>query len=430
MAGPLSDRRKAKKAATRSIFWEQFKAVFMFTCGLLTARYVMGMFLKLDKEETPKTVQIIPKAGIFYPSDRSKIYCDRMERFQRRVVDPEPHLLKYVSTPSRLYGRSPLMVVGVMSHPNRTKQRRAIRESYFRTARKSSWEGWLVVGAKDVDPVLMHSVREEQDRFGDIVIFENLEEGPAHRSTKVEVFLQWGYNTWGAWGGENIAKETNKYGNVDVTGVAAHQNHPEYFVKTDDDCAVEIPMLIEALKHKPRTKLYFGRPYQDVLVKRPRAGVRGEGVTEEEFPERRYPLYMGGAGYVLSGDLVKFINEKTIFKEHTPFKYADVNIGMLLNGFDYEPFGNRQFYLGTEKRDTAWEGSTQTFVHDRMDLEEYPKFAMEKKLNPELPWRRHGAAGKGAGRSEDEEFETELEEARKNYKHVKMEDLYGAVKRL
>ena len=216
---------------------------------------------------------------------------------------------------------------------------------------------------------------KEAQNHRDMIIFAYCRR--LHTYEKVEAFFTWALHV----GGHN---------NVN-------------FMKTDD-CVIEIPMLFEALKHLPSRKLYMGRPRENSKVIRPDGKRANEKyaqkwtVTKDEYDKDYFPTYMGGPGYILSYDIVQQMVikiKKRNKKKKKPFKFEDVNVGILLDGVDYDMRGKRSFFLEPTKYDRKWIGSTHTFVHHRVTEVEMGQFAMEKKLNPELPWRRSGEIGHG-----------------------------------
>jgi hypothetical protein len=306
------------------------------------------------------------------------------KHLQPMKLSPPPSTVAY---PQYVYGKAPRLLVGILSTADNFKRRKVIRETWLNIGANLNWEPFFIVG-KSNDAKKQKQVVKEAHFHRDMIIFNHIQENYYTISEKVEAFFTWSLN---AWGGKN--------------------NHPQFFMKTDDDCAIEIPMLFEALKHLPSHKLYMGRPRENAKVIRP-GGKRAKEkyaqkwtVTKKEYSKDYFPPYMGGPGYILSYDIVlKMVDKiKKRNKKHMkPFKFEDVNIGILLDGIDYELRGKRSFFLEPTKWDKKWIGSTHTFVHHRVSEKEMEQFALEKKLNPELPWRRFGESGKG-GKNVDNE---------------------------
>ena len=95
-----------------------------------------------------------------------------------------------------------------------------------------NWEPWFIIGRSN-DAKTRLAVKEESAFHRDMIIFDSIKEDYYTISAKVEAY----FSGLQAWGGNN--------------------NHPQYFMKADDDSVVEIPMLMEALKHLPAQKLYM-----------------------------------------------------------------------------------------------------------------------------------------------------------------------------
>ena len=61
-----------------------------------------------------------------------------------------------------------------------------------------------------------------------------------------------------------------------------------------------------------------------------------------------FPPYMGGPDNICSYDLVKNLVKATNDPKHKPFKFEDVNIGIILDGMD-ENARHTKFFLGTHQ---------------------------------------------------------------------------------
>ena len=368
MPTPIASQSRRTGAPAPAMFRKQLQAVCCFVLGMTVSLFVLPSRLGRQRVSWDNGARLVDR------NNQSKASGLRSSPSMSPPM-PRPSGHFYDATPGQVYGRAPRLLIGVLSAPSHRKQRDTIRHSWFHISTKQSWEPWFIIG-KSPDPRVRAALRAEQEEERDMVIFDRVEEGYLAISRKVEAFFQWSLR---AWGGGN-----NRPG-----------HRPDFVLKTDDDSAVEVPMLLEALKHKPHKKLYWGRPRMQSPVIRPGSKRSQEThaskwvVTKEEYEGEFFPTYMGGAGYLLSIDLVEKINQKTARPGHQPFKFEDVNVGILLNDEDYEPEGNRQFFLEPRSDDRMFEGSTQTFVHHRMTPKEFEAFGLEKRLNPELPWRRH-----------------------------------------
>lgn len=84
--------------------------------------------------------------------------------------------------------------------------------------------------------------------------------------------------------------------------VSVHNLNFEYLLKCDDDTFVDIPKIINELKHAPSNKFYWG--YFDGNAHIKRAGKWKE--TGWILCDKYLPYALGG-GYVLSKDLVMYI---------------------------------------------------------------------------------------------------------------------------
>ena len=379
------DPRNGRRTSTQgklgllSLFTLQGRAICFFVVGVCLPLFI---FPRLNKRFSKL---VAPDLG-----NHNIRVSTRQTSFKNAAVGATPALVD----PPKVHGKAPRLLVGILSTAQNFKRRKVIRDTWLNVGMNLNWEPWFIIGRSN-DAKTRSAVKEESAFHRDMIIFDSIQEGYYTISAKVEAYFRWAAQAWGG-----------------------HNNHPQYIMKADDDSAVEIPMLMEALKHLPAQKLYMGRPRENSKVIRP-DGKRAKEkyahkwtVTKEEYARDIFPPYMGGPGYILSYDLAKNLVKATNDPKHKPFKFEDVNIGMILDGMDYEMYGTRSFFLEPTKYDKQWIGSTNTFVHHRMTNEEMKRFALDKKLNPELPWRRFGKSGNGGLVEDSEEDESSMEEKR------------------
>nr|CAB3482048.1 unnamed protein product [Digitaria exilis] len=102
-------------------------------------------------------------------------------------------------------------------------------------------------------------------------------------------------------------------------------------MKCDDDTFVRVNVVLRHIKLNNGGKpLYMGNLN---LLHRPlRTGKWA--VTDEEWPEDIYPPYANGPGYVISGDIAKFIVSQHANQSLRLFKMEDVSMGLWVEKFN------------------------------------------------------------------------------------------------
>ncbi|OEL27072.1 Hydroxyproline O-galactosyltransferase GALT2 [Dichanthelium oligosanthes] len=102
-------------------------------------------------------------------------------------------------------------------------------------------------------------------------------------------------------------------------------------MKCDDDTFVRVDVVLRHIKLNNGGKpLYMGNLN---LLHRPlRTGKWA--VTDEEWPEDIYPPYANGPGYVISGDIAKFIASQHANQSLRLFKMEDVSMGLWVEKFN------------------------------------------------------------------------------------------------
>ena len=360
----------------KSPFLAQIKAIILLICGMCISIFILNNQSNNNINNNHNNNHYAKNANKM--TDISSPH--RSIRTASSITADRKITSSSFGYPPQVHGKAPRLLIGILSSADNFKRRRIIRKTWLQIGANLNWEPWFIVG-KSKTAKHQKKVMKEAQNHRDMIIFDHIVEDYYTISEKVEAFFTWALHAWGG-----------------------HNNHPQFFMKTDDDCVIEIPMLFEALKHLPSHKLYMGRPRENSKVIRPDGKRANEKyaqkwtVTKDEYDKDYFPTYMGGPGYILSYDIVQQMVikiKKRNKKKKKPFKFEDVNVGILLDGVDYDMHGKRSFFLEPTKYDRKWIGSTHTFVHHRVTEVEMGQFAMEKKLNPELPWRRSGEIGHG-----------------------------------
>lgn len=121
-----------------------------------------------------------------------------------------------------------------------------------------------------------------------------------------------------------------------------------YIIKTDDDCFVNTGLVHEfLLHHNDKTSgLYAGRVFFDSQMLQV---IRGDSnrwsVPYEEYPDKFYPPYASGLGYIISTDVVKKLVSES--QHVTPFANEDAYIGVLISKIGIKPISSNRFLLGS-----------------------------------------------------------------------------------
>ncbi|XP_019949116.2 beta-1,3-galactosyltransferase 2 [Paralichthys olivaceus] len=115
--------------------------------------------------------------------------------------------------------------------------------------------------------------------------------------------------------------------------VATHCPRASYVMKVDSDIFVNVFHLLRWLRSCPRQAFITGSLIRDG---RPRRDSNSKWhVSEDQFPEDRFPPYVSGAGYVLSADLAAKISRASRFVRMISME--DVYVGLCLRVLGVRP---------------------------------------------------------------------------------------------
>ena len=119
-----------------------------------------------------------------------------------------------------------------------------------------------------------------------------------------------------------------------------------FWVKTDDDAFVRADTLLAELAgpgaDKPSSRLYWGREVGPGKALKWIGGCQYETI----FVHAECPRYMTGLGYVLSGDLVRFVASLDLdhyYKINDGWQ-EDANMGLILSGLDLVRIDDERFH--------------------------------------------------------------------------------------
>ena len=208
-----------------------------------------------------------------------------------------------------------LLFIIIPSSPKNYKQRESVRNTWGSVINSyTSIKYMFFMGSIGVSTSQRSDVLEERDKYGDIVILDDVEESFNTLSSKVlKAFT---------WAGIHI----------DST----------YYFKVDDDCYIVIENVYKAItdKHFPKKRVLFG----NMMIGSP---VLNEGKWAESnwiLCPHVYLRYASGMGYILSKDVVRFI----VVNRHRLQIYhnEDVAIGTWVAAFQMNYVDNHKVLIG------------------------------------------------------------------------------------
>ncbi|XP_014668002.1 PREDICTED: beta-1,3-galactosyltransferase 5-like [Priapulus caudatus] len=201
-----------------------------------------------------------------------------------------------------------LALILVTSATANARRRRAIRESWAKVGEPAIKVVFLVGVTSDRD--VAAAVAAERSRHNDLLLGRYAD---TYRNLTLKVLHGM------AW--------------------AAAACRPDYLLKTDDDCFVNVPVLRTLLAASPRRRLYVGRSPAS------RAVIRGAAnkwhVTPAEYPLAEYPRYASGTGYVLSADVLRDITRAARLVR--PFPNEDAFVGVIAARLGVAPINSGRF---------------------------------------------------------------------------------------
>ncbi|KAF8413531.1 hypothetical protein HHK36_001522 [Tetracentron sinense] len=104
-----------------------------------------------------------------------------------------------------------------------------------------------------------------------------------------------------------------------------------YIMKCDDDTFIRVDTVLKEIEGiSPKSSLYMGN--LNLLHQPLRNGKWA--VTYEEWPDDVYPPYANGPGYIISGDIARFIVKQHANQSLRLFKMEDVSMGMWVEQYN------------------------------------------------------------------------------------------------
>ncbi|KAF3785196.1 Polyprotein P3 [Nymphaea thermarum] len=118
---------------------------------------------------------------------------------------------------------------------------------------------------------------------------------------------------------------------VAICEYGVHNLSSEYIMKCDDDTFVRVDTVLKEIKSiSSKRPLYMGN--LNLFHKPLRVGKWA--VTFEEWPEEVYPPYANGPGYIISGDIARFVVSRHTNRSLRLFKMEDVSMGLWVQDFN------------------------------------------------------------------------------------------------
>ena len=216
-----------------------------------------------------------------------------------------------------------LLYIIIVSAPDNYLRRQAIRETWRDTVSNyDSIKYSFVMGDVGVTESKLSRVQKENERFGDILLLEGVEEVYTKLSRKVlRAFV---------WGGRNI--------------------DAVYYLKTDDDSYLVIDRLYRVLteENKPTEKMLLGQIY-----------TRSQPIPNGKWKElgwflcNNYLDFPAGAGYILTQDVVKYLVHNSNKLMH--YNNEDTSLGSWIAPLKLKYISDSRInILGTWCKSTDW----------------------------------------------------------------------------
>jgi len=195
------------------------------------------------------------------------------------------------------------LAVIILSSLDGKERRDTIRQTWYSNNEiKNEVHLNFVLGTMGIAADHLNQLQKENEEHNDLLLLTELVDSFANLTSKVLRAL--------VWTAKNI--------------------HFSYLLKCDDDTFVVLNTLLNELKHRTSTKMYYWGFFDG------RASVKKAGKYQEQnwFLCDKYIPYALGGGYVLSGDLVQLI---ALNSAHLKlYVNEDVSVGSWLAPYDIE----------------------------------------------------------------------------------------------
>lgn len=229
--------------------------------------------------------------------------------------------------------QAPYLLIQVHSASINVKKRLAIRHSWGNKAafyRKTTLNvrTIFVVGRsrlKSVDDIIFREAREYED-----ILLTEFFDSYRRLSHKTLLALKW----------------------------ANSRCLPKYMLKTDDDCYVNIPNILDYLTSYPFKDLYTGRIQWFMPANRNKSSKFY--TSEKEYNKLVFPPYASGGGYIFSGNLIPRLVNASVRLSIIPNE--DAYFGTLIDAIGVLPTENTQILPFIYCNSSIWDRPSCDFL--------------------------------------------------------------------
>ncbi|KAG0719393.1 Beta-1,3-galactosyltransferase 1 [Chionoecetes opilio] len=317
--------------------------LFLVSLGLLL--YVSGREPHEESEGVAQPQSWVPEAaeGAKAKEDPNKSV---KKRGRNKELPANPHDYHMMINKANLCTNDQklwLLVVVSSSVPNFLR-RRAIRDTWGGAAALAASNAKMVfLLANSYDANLQKQVVEESRTYGDI-LQEDFVDSYMNLTLKSVMGLKW-------------------------TSIYCPQ--AQYFLKTDDDIFVNVPVLLTYLQESAKTRWITG------CIKQKKAFRPVNAVPGMPMPPA-HPPFVAGAGYVISGDLIKELYEASLVTRPIPVEdvYITAHLARKVNA--HPPIHDARFTCGERVTDDC--DLAQGFTGHHIGPERM--YRVWEKLNP------------------------------------------------
>ena len=237
-----------------------------------------------------------------------KIVCDTGKKSVWQTLNTDH--FKFILHPvlkNDVISETTLLYTFVISEPSHYEHRRLIRSGWLNKAKFPVLQTVFILGLS-FNPEINTLVRQESELHNDIVQ-ANFMDTYLNLTLKTMVGMKW------------VSLDIIK-----------NRKQVNYVMKLDENVIVNSKSLIEFLNKTARNdKATLQRKM--ICHKIRKAPVQRDpsdkfGVSKDEYPNDRYPIYCAGPAYIMSSDVPNEIYNLTLQKQTRLFNYEDVFVGM------------------------------------------------------------------------------------------------------
>ena len=306
------------------------------TLNIFQREYIKG------RSEKKNQIKLLSKVEKTFKDAVNQYYKVYYETFKPRFNDHSYRFL--IGSADKKYfeatcSTKPYLLVQVHSAPGNIKNRLSIRFSWgkqnntFNLGRtkisNANYHTVFVVG-RSYSKHVNNAVLAEAAKFKDVIV-TNFIDSYRSLSNKTIYFLRWS-NTYCL---------------------------PTFMLKTDDDCYVNVPNIIDYLQKSQVNDLYVGRVQWYMPANR-------DEKSKFYIPETLYskvflPPYVSGGGYLISGHLIPRLLNSTEYFPTIPNE--DANVGILMNSINVLPSEHTRMLPYIYCNESVWNRPTCDFLH-------------------------------------------------------------------